>query len=184
MLLLQIALAIVGSLTGPEDLRTYPPAENSPYVLPWDSGVVRFCIQGNRGIASHHPGDGIHAWDFVMPVGSKVRAARGGRVTTVIDHHDGRGNRMPNNRIVVDHGDGTHASYLHLRKGGARVAVGESVKQGAILGESGNVGRSLLPHLHFQVAREGQTIPVTFRDSSVTHHQGVPRMGALYRSEH
>ena len=182
MLLLHIALTLIGSLTGPVDPASYPPPDNSPYLLPWNSGVVRLCVQGNRGVVSHHPRDGLHAWDFAMPVGSPVLAARGGTVITVTDHHDDRGNRAPNNRIVIDHGDGTRASYLHLRKGGARVAVGRKVAQGDRIAESGNVGRSLLPHLHFHVSRNGTTIPVSFRDPDARRHQGIPRMGALYRA--
>ena len=183
MFLLHILLALAPSLTGPVDLRSYPPPEDSPYILPWDPGVVRLCVQGNRGIVSHHPGTSAYAWDFAMPEGANIRAARAGTVITVTDSHEGNGRRAPNNRVVIDHGDGTRASYLHLRKGGARVAVGQKVARGDILAENGNVGRSLLPHLHFHVTRDGATIPVSFRDASVTHHRGIPRMGGLYRSD-
>ncbi len=181
MFLLRLALALAGAFTGPEDLAQYPPAAQSPYVLPWDAGVVRLCVQGNRGIVSHFAGRNAYAWDFAMPVGSNVLAARGGKVIAVTDHHDGRGNRAPNNRIVIDHGDGTQGHYLHHRKGGAKVALGQDVASGDLLAESGNVGRSMLPHLHFHVTRDGQTIPISFRDPCVTHHRGVPRMGAFYR---
>lgn len=179
---LSLAIAVLGLLTGPVDPEAYPPRADSPYVLPWDPGVVRLCVQGNRGIVSHRASDGPYAWDFAMPVGANIRAARGGKVVAVTRHHDGRGRRAPNNRIVIDHGDGTRASYLHLRKNGVKVAPDQEVARGEVIAECGNVGRSLLPHLHFHVTRDGESIPVSFRDASATRHRGIPRMGARYRA--
>src|SRR5688500_7654894 len=109
-----------------------------------------------------------------MPEGSDVLAARAGKVVRVVNEHDGRGTDKPNNLVHVDHGDGTTGRYLHLQKGDARVKVGDAVVQGQRIALSGNVGRSLLPHLHFEVRRGESTIPVSFRD--VPGDQGVPRM--------
>ncbi len=170
------------TVTGPVDLDRFPPAAESPYLLPWPAGVDRQCIQGVRGIVSHK-GDESFAWDFAMPVGSAVVAARGGTVTRVVVVHEGRGTDAPNNRVVVDHGDGTSGCYLHLEKGGSLVAVGDVVRRGQPIARSGNVGRSLVPHLHFQVVdRSGRTIPVSFADESVRADRGVPRMFRRYRS--
>jgi murein DD-endopeptidase MepM/ murein hydrolase activator NlpD len=117
-----------------------------------------------------------------MPVGTEVRAARGGEVIRVIVSHDGHGLGWPNNRIVVRHEDGTLGSYLHLKKGGSRVTVGEKVKQGQVLALSGHVGKSTMPHLHFHVTDpEGKgTVPITF--SEVTCDAGIPRMFGSYTS--
>lgn len=168
----------IALLTGPENLDDYPKQAGSPYQLPWAAGVERICVQGNRGFVSHH-GGGRFAWDFAMPVGSKVCAARAGTVVRSIDHHAERGNRKPNNLVAIKHSDGTVASYLHLRNGGSLVKVGQVVEQGEAIAESGNVGRSMMPHLHFHV-REGQrTIPVSFVD--VPSDKGVPRTGKRYR---
>jgi murein DD-endopeptidase MepM/ murein hydrolase activator NlpD len=117
-----------------------------------------------------------------MPVGSDVCAARAGTVTRVVIHHDGHGLHMPNNLVAVDHGDGTTAWYLHLQKGGSLVKVGDYIAQGQKIAQSGHVGRSLAPHLHFQVtdsARRG-TLPVSFSD--VTYLRGIPRMLFFYTS--
>jgi hypothetical protein len=55
------------------------------------------------------------------------------------------------NRVVVDHGDGVHSAYAHLRRRSLRVAVGDRVEAGQQLGEVGNSGNSSEPHLHVQL---------------------------------
>ncbi len=173
-----LALTALALFTGPSPDDTYPPRAASPYRLPWPAGVERFCIQGNRGVVSHH-GPGRFAWDFTMPVGSPVCAARAGTVTRVVEHHDGNGNRAPNNLVAIDHGDGTTAYYLHMRKGGALVEVGQKVARGERIAESGNVGRSMTPHLHFHVRGAAGTIPITFAEVG---ERGIPRAGRSYRA--
>jgi murein DD-endopeptidase MepM/ murein hydrolase activator NlpD len=117
-----------------------------------------------------------------MPEGSPVCAARGGVVIGVDDTRDGNGIDAPNNAIVIDHGDGTRGVYLHLQKGGSLVSKGARVTQGQKIGLSGNVGRSMMPHLHFHVspADKGGTAPVSFSD--VPEDAGVPRMFHSYTS--
>ncbi|MEZ6189509.1 MAG: M23 family metallopeptidase [Planctomycetota bacterium] len=179
-------LALLGFLafelfTGPRPEVRYLAPEASPYRLPWPAGVRRFCVQGNRGVVSHYEGQGEFSWDFAMPVGSPVCAARAGVVELVVEHHTARGSDQPNNRVVVVHEDGTRAHYLHLRQGGALVEVGQRVAQGEQIAESGNVGRSLLPHLHFHVIQPGGAFqPVSFRE---VPGDGVPRMFHTYRSQ-
>lgn len=184
---LLLALAATGiilfsTLTGPEDLSVFPPRETSPYILPWPQGISRFCVQGVRGVVSHR-GDSQFAYDFYMPEGSDITAARGGEVTRVVHEHDGNGINWPNNVVVVRHEDGTRAIYAHIRKGGARVQEGQHVARGEVLAASGNVGNSMMPHLHFHVVdgETGKTIPVTFLD--LGRDKGIPRMFRWYASE-
>lgn len=71
------------------------------------------------------------------------------------------------NFIFVTHEDGTHAVYFHLKNGGAMVTVGQKVARGQIIAQSGNVGCSTGPHLHFHqdttnVADTGVSEPVRF----------------------
>ncbi len=116
-----------------------------------------------------------------MPVGSPVSAARGGVVTDVVTNHDGHGWHAPNNLIEISHGDGTFARYLHLQKDGGLVAVGDRVVQGQIIARSGHVGRSLAPHLHFEITNPLHlTIPTSFAE--VSWQKGVPRIFFLYTS--
>lgn len=60
--------------------------------------------------------------------------------------------RMLGNHVVVDHGDQTWAVYAHLRRGSAKVAAGDRVEVGTVLGEVGNTGNSSMPHLHVHLA--------------------------------
>lgn len=55
------------------------------------------------------------------------------------------------NHIVIDHGDGVHSLYAHVRRGTAAVREGQPVAEGDVLGEVGNSGNSSEPHLHFQL---------------------------------
>ncbi|MBY0232885.1 MAG: M23 family metallopeptidase [Gemmataceae bacterium] len=167
------------ALTGPADLEKYPKGR-SPYLLPFPAGKTFLCIQGNNAVVSHHPPHGGFAYDFAMPLGAPVCAARAGGVVTIIQHHDGNGLGRPNNFVLIDHLDGTWGAYHHIRKEGARVAVGDWVKQGQVVAECGNVGISALPHVHFEVIdRNNRTMPITFAD---VPGDGIPRMFVRYTS--
>ena len=179
------AIAALGlgywAFTGPRDLSRYPSSAISPYKLPWPAGVTWLCIQSNRGIVSHR-GNEEFAFDFKMPEGSEVCAAREGVVTSVQVSHEGHGINAPNNRIVIDHPDGTQGVYLHLQKNGSLVTKGDRIRQGQKIARSGHVGRSMTPHLHFHVELRDkqQTLPISFAD--VPTDAGVPRMFRWYTS--
>lgn len=177
---LLVAVAVFALFTGPRQLEQYPEPAQSAYLLPWPEGVIYLCIQGNRAVVSHR-GREEFAYDFVMPVGSDVCAARAGVVSRVVQEHDGNGRGWPNNLVLVDHGDGTTGRYLHLKRNGALVKVGDTVAQGQVIAHSGNVGNSMLPHLHFDVTRTDtrETLPITFFD---VPKDGIPRMFKSYRS--
>jgi murein DD-endopeptidase MepM/ murein hydrolase activator NlpD len=180
--LVTLAVLLVAYLafTGPRDTDLYPPRGQSPYRLPWPAGVTRLCVQSNRGVVSHR-GPEEFAYDFAMPVGSDVCAARAGTVVQVVVEHDGNGVRAPNNRVVVAHDDGTFAWYFHLKQGGSYVQPGDEVRQGQLIAASGNVGHSMLPHLHFHVTdADGTLLRVTFND--VAEDGGIPRMFKRYTS--
>ena len=178
--LLLLATVLYVGCTGPRDLALYPEAGSSPYRLPWEAGETHRCIQGNRAVVSHRGRDEF-AYDFLMPVGTKVCAARSGVVTRVEQSHDGHGTSMPNNLVVVQHGDGSLGWYLHLKQNGALVHEGERVQQGQALALSGNVGRSLCPHLHFHLTDAYRVYQrVTFSDVDATTDLGIPRMFKAY----
>src|SRR6478752_4993564 len=162
--------------TGPSASDSYPAALGSPYRLPWQSGVAHLVAQGNRSFVSHR-GSHLYAYDFWMPIGTVVLAARGGTVTRVEVDHDGFG--ALSNYVKVEHADGTSAMYAHILKDGALVEDGAAVRQGQPLAYSGMVGQTLYPHLHFVVVGpHDEPIPVTFSDVS----SGTPLAGHSYVS--
>src|SRR5207237_10013760 len=117
------------------------------------------------------------AYDFYMPEGTDVLAARGGVVRAtrgdVPDRKIGR--EAPANYVSVDHGDGTVGWYFHLKQGGPLVKPGERVERGQRIALSGWTGRAMIPHLHFEVTTEAgarETIPITFSDAA---GDGIPR---------
>jgi hypothetical protein len=164
--------------TGPDDPSTYPPPSETPYRLPWKPGHAYTCTQANFSPLSHG-GWQKYAYDFVMPVGTEVCAARAGQVVKVVDQNDGNGPNSPGNYVDIVHADGTIAEYVHIRQGGSRVRVGQFVQQGDVIAESGNVGYSLQAHLHFHVVKNRTTIPVSFSD---VPGDGIPRSLRRYVS--
>lgn len=136
------------------------------YSLPFDPVYPRVLIQGPGGRLSH---TGVHAFDFVMPLGTPVLAAREGKVAQVVDgfRRGGLDPALTGNHVFVLHADGSFGIYLHLEPG-IPVKVGQRVERGDLLGRSGNTGFTAGPHLHFAVARVGPdgltrtTIPIRF----------------------
>jgi murein DD-endopeptidase MepM/ murein hydrolase activator NlpD len=146
----------------------YPPWQASPYVLPYPAGSGFVVSQGNCSAGSHN-GPARHAYDFAMPIGSPVIAARSGEVVVVIsDRPDTADPDTGENVVIVLHDDGTRAFYSHLAQRSPLVTVGDLVSQRqpiALSGNSGSTGN--LPHLHFQVTPCPDrdlcgTLPVTF----------------------
>lgn len=162
--------------TGPVGERMGSPT-SSTYKLPWRAGTTRFVSQGNRSFTSHR-GLHLNAWDFWMPIGTEILAAREGRVLNIVQNFDGVG--LNSNFIMIEHEDGTHAMYAHIRKDGTVVNVGDHVNQGQLIAYSGMVGQTINPHLHFVVfnADETRSLPILFSDVE----GGVPFAGRKYTS--
>ena len=57
--------------------------------------------------------------------------------------------------IIIDHQNGLCTAYAHMYPNSRKVAVGDTVQQGQIIGILGNTGNSSGRHLHFEV-REGR----------------------------
>ncbi len=133
------------------DATKKPPLEQT-YALPFRKGDTHLMSQGYNGSFSHN---GKYAIDFNMDIGTDICAARDGVVVEVKENSN-RG--CPSrkclddaNNIILYHDDGTFTEYAHLKKNGAKVRIGDRVREGEVIGLSGNTGFSSGPHLHFEV---------------------------------
>jgi Peptidase family M23 len=154
-----------------------PPASETTWHCPVKDGAS--IAQGNGGELSHTDQYNRFAWDYNIPVGTPLVAARGGVVTQVmtssnIGGFEGRFMKDANS-IVIAHTDGTASKYLHLSKNTTLVRVGEYVMQGELIGYSGETGYASGPHLHFTAVRDNLSISITFADHPT--NGGIPAMG-------
>ncbi|MDR0378177.1 MAG: peptidoglycan DD-metalloendopeptidase family protein [Spirochaetaceae bacterium] len=90
------------------------------------------------------------ALDLAAPIGTPVKAAMDGRVSTV------GFNGTYGNFIILSHSGGFQTMYAHLSV--TSVSNGSAVAQGAKIGEVGNTGYSTGPHLHFAVFKNSRAI--------------------------
>ncbi|MFC5402924.1 peptidoglycan DD-metalloendopeptidase family protein [Cohnella soli] len=87
--------------------------------------------------------------DIPVDVGTPVAAADDGEVVAA-GKSDEAGNNIRLKHKTMD------TRYLHLSK--INVKVGEFVKRGQVIGESGNTGKSTGPHLHLEVIVNGNPV--------------------------
>ncbi|MCS6772891.1 MAG: peptidoglycan DD-metalloendopeptidase family protein [Thermoflexales bacterium] len=117
-----------------------------PFVLPIRGKILSYFgarRNFNRGMLyTYHTGV-----DFSASVGTPVRAAAPGKIVAT-DSFPIRGNT-----IVIDHGRGVYTTYCHLSR--FNVEPGALVQAGDVIGYSGNTGRTLGPHLHWELAVGG-----------------------------
>ena len=53
--------------------------------------------------------------------------------------------------VEIDHGNGLFTHYAHMEDNSLRVRVGDTVKQGQVIGIMGSTGKSTGTHLDFEV---------------------------------
>ena len=81
--------------------------------------------------------------DFRARIPTQIPSSNRGKVAFI-------GNLFFNGKtVIIDHGLGIFTMYCHLSE--IQAEVGEIVPKGAIIGISGNTGRSNAPHLHWGV---------------------------------
>lgn len=141
----------------------------SEYTLPYPVGETHQVTQSYCFSAGGHRLQ--LAYDFAMPIGTEILAARAGVVRNIKESSpdDGRRNGE-HNFVFIQHDDGTTAFYAHLMQNGVEVEIGDQVETGELIGYSGNSGLTSHPHLHFGVysswpPTEGYDVPVNFRNA-------------------
>jgi hypothetical protein len=183
----------------------------SLYRLPYDHADQIKVSQGNSQ-GDHQTPWSQWAFDFAKPGAEfTVLASRAG--TVIGARGDSSAHCYPSgscwtdaNYVLIDHGDGSAALYLHLKQGSVLAQVGQSIGQGQSLGTADNSGWSSGPHLHFQAEKTPCTagtppvsatckqqagwwwnysLKVTFsdRDVVVKAPNGIPQAGVFYVSD-
>ena len=94
--------------------------------------------------------------DFSANRGTPIYATGDGVIKRADNRSSGYGRH-----IRIDHGFGYVSLYAHLNK--YNVRGGQKVKRGDIIGYVGNTGRSVAPHLHYEIIKEGVKVnPLNF----------------------
>lgn len=153
---------------------TFQPPETTPYCLPYAEGTT---FQVSQSYCSD-PGWSHHtrfAYDFLMPIGTEILAARAGEVVEIREQYsDDDTEGMHNNMVSLRHEDGTISLYIHLTTNGVLVEMGDQIERGQLIGLSGSSGDMQgLPHLHLEIferapSNYNETVPISFRNAGGT----------------
>jgi hypothetical protein len=140
----------------------------SEYILPWPAGRTYRLNNGYCVPTGGHREQ--RAYDFLIPIGDTVVAARAGVIRQVKDDSPDDGEGSDHNHVMVEHGDGTVGFYAHLMQGGVLVEIGENVEAGQAIALAGHSGTTDVVHLHFGVYAhyppvEGDDRAVNFRNT-------------------
>ncbi len=97
-----------------------------------------------------------YGMDFTAKRGTPIYATGNGIVKRADNRSSGYGKH-----IRIDHGFGYVSLYAHLSK--YKVRRGQKVKRGDVIGYVGNSGRSVGPHLHYEILKDNKKInPLNF----------------------
>ena len=126
------------------------------YSLPYQKGKCYLLVQAYQSKLFSHKGE--FALDFKMKRGTKICAARSGVVVQVKEDSKKGGVNLKylsrGNHVIIKHDDGSYGNYWHLKYNGALVSVGDTIRQGQIIGLAGRTGYAAFSHLHFEVTTE------------------------------
>ncbi len=102
--------------------------------------------------------------DYPLPEGIRVFATANGVVRSIHSESDGGGT------VVINHANYYTTTYAYMSK--INVKVGGRVTRGMYIGDSGNSGKSFLPHLHYEVRYKNRALdPMDFFFGELMPHQ-------------
>ncbi len=138
----------VAAVAVPENV-ALPARGSLQFIWPVDGTVLSTFGAKDNGLHN----DGIN---IAAPAGSPVRASEDGVVAYVGDELRGYGNL-----ILIKHAEGWVSAYAH--NANVRVARGQEVKRGQVIGIVGVTGGVSAPQSHFELRRDGQAVdPLDF----------------------
>lgn len=108
----------------------------------------RFGYRDCAGCSSNHGGQ-----DFNPGLGAEIQSIADGVVTLAEDGEGSLGVHM-----MIEHqinGETITSVYAHMQHGTMQYSVGDTVKAGDYIGNTGSTGMSTGPHLHFEIRLGG-----------------------------
>lgn len=138
-------------------------------VLKWPLDSVKITQQfGDTEFSRSHPqayrGQGHNGIDLKAVIGTPVKAALSGVVVSIGDTDTACPNASYGRWVLIEHGNGLSTLYAHLSV--IRVASGQNIGTGEIVGFSGETGYATGPHLHFTVYAS-QGVKILSRQSKI-----------------
>lgn len=155
-----VADAIINALARHRTDRSSDVPETSSTVFPLPKGTwTATSPYGWRtdpvtGVSALHTGN-----DYAARLGTPILAFADGEVTYAGAHPSGYGHL-----ILIKHtidGEPVTSGYAHMYGNGIRVRVGDRVSAGQPVGDVGSDGKSIGPHLHFEIRVAGRTTDPT-----------------------
>ena len=119
-----------------------------------DIGKLDWPVEGpivHRFGSEHLSSGAVIRWNGISigaPVGTPVKTVEGGSVERVLEAFGTYGLT-----VIIAHGNGYHSVYMHLNE--AKVAAGEKVLRGQVIGTVGGENTDEGPHLQFEIRGEG-----------------------------
>ena len=162
MMLLPFALAVFQAAEAP------PPPQLGAgiYRLPYADETQVKVFDDTR---THRPRARIDLFAVGGRKPYRIVAAAAGRVMAIQDRYGERqtgraASECRNNYVWIAHANGEWTGYSHMARGSvtgtAKLKVGQKVRAGQLIGIEGDVGCSMLEHLHFEVAVPDPATPI------------------------
>lgn len=128
-----------------------------PLKAPADAGLVSSPFGKREGPILGKYQDGRHTGvDYALVPGTPVTAAAAG-IIKAAEPNGGYGKW-----VLIQHATGLATAYAHLESFAPGIVPGTRVKQGDVIGFTGDSGLSTGPHLHYEVQVDGEPVdPMT-----------------------
>jgi murein DD-endopeptidase MepM/ murein hydrolase activator NlpD len=105
---------------------------------------------GKRRVLNGKPQSPHSGLDIPAPAGTPIHAAQRGHVVLAENLF------FSGNTVIIDHGLGVYTFYGHMKS--IKVAEGDDVNAGTVIGEVGATGRATGPHLHWTLVVDGARV--------------------------